>query len=931
MQRPLKAQPVLLLAAALAAFGTTALQPAGAETATLVADVHPGPPAPAEVPVPRTFMPLPGGSAFFVPDATPEAGSILWATDGTDAGTRALGTFGSPRFFGTLHGLAFFLAALPDDPSPFERLWRTDGTGAGTFSLSPAGLVLGVGSAGGRLLASYCTEEGDCGLYATDGSAAGTVLLAPGQFTDLTQTRGKEVYFFGADGNDIDSLWHTDGTPEGTRAVRHLRPTEGTWLLTAAGSRLFYKSGDSTSELWTSDGTARGTALVRNFFEPGPDFVPRINRYLKPTAEGQVTFVAARAGLPAANLWRSDGTRRGTVPLTAFQGTSSVDGLRDDQIAVLGRRTLFVAYNGFSGARLWSSRGSLATTAPLVACPGGCPELLAGTALVPVGNRILFAARDADHGAELWASDGTEAGTRLLADLCPGACDAAPAGFTALAGRIWFRVTLDGIDHLARTDGTAAGTAILAPIPTAIGLDLATDGTGSHRVFFAGTDALDGAQPWVTDGTVAGTARVSVLPATAASSEPANLTALGGRLLFTAWDGTQTALWSADASGAAAVAGTAVPGKVGPAQVTAAGGRAFFVRDPGDGGAVQLWVTDGTAAGSSIVTLFPDRTLGDLHDFGGRLLFLATPAGDGERHIPSAWTSDGTAAGTVQLFTLPDDTLGVNGLTLLGAEIYLEVDRESGSDIVRSDGTAAGTRTLLRIADCCFGIDNSPVRFARAADAVYFTAFDEFYKTDSTAGGTMPALIPDADGTPPIVVTGGPFTLGGRVFVFGTAPDLDSDVLYRIDAGAGGDSPVPLAAAETFGLSEDPGPQTIVLGGAVFFRAWDPDHGTELWRTDGTPEGTRVLDLVPGPPSSDPQGLAAAGGRLYFSAGDGLHGRELWTSDGTAAGTRLVDDIASGAVSSAPMLMTPVGDRLYFTADDGFAGREPWSVAISPF
>ena len=922
------ARPALLLAAALA---LTA--PAGAETATLVADIHPGSPAPADVPVPRTFMPLAGGAAFFVPGTTPEAGSILWATDGTDAGTRALGTFQSPRFLGiTLHGLAFFLAISPDEPSGLENLWRTDGTAAGTFSLSsPAGLFLGAAAAGGRLLASYCAADAGCGLYALDGSAASAVLLATGFFTDLTAAaRGREVYFFATGaGGAIDGLWHSDGTPEGTRALRHLRPTDGTWLLTAAGSRLFYRSGDASNELWTSDGTAQGTALVRSFGEAGPDFLPRITQFLKPTGEGVITFVAAaRFGPLAANLWRSDGTRRGTFPLTSFQQTSAVGGLRAEQIAVLGPRTLFVADNGFSGSRLWSSRGSLATTAPLVACPGGCPELSAGTALAPVepvGKRVIFAARDADHGAELWTSDGTAAGTRLLADLCPGPCDAAPADFTALAGRIWFRVTLDGIDHLARTDGTADGTAILAPIPKATGLDLATDATGSHRVFFAGSDALDGAQPWVTDGTVAGTARVSVLPATAASSEPANLTALGNRLLFTAWDGTQTALWTADASGAAAVAGTAVAGKAGPAQVTAAAGRAFFVRDPGDGGAVQLWVTDGTAAGSSIVTRFPGRALGDLHDFGGRLLFLATPTGEAERHIPSAWASDGTAAGTVQLVTLPDDTLAVNSLTPLGAEIYLEVDRESGSNIVRSDGTAAGTRTVLT-EDCCFGIDNSPVRFVHAADAVYFTAFDQFFKTDGTAAGTGLALIPEADGEPPILVTGGPFTLGGRLFVFGIPNDVDSDLLYRIDAGPGGGSPVPLAAAGTYGLPDDSGPQPTPVGGAVFFRASDADHGTELWRTDGTPEGTRVLDLVPGPGSSDPQGLMAAGGRLYFSAWDGLHGRELWTSDGTAAGTRLADDIAPGAFSSAPSLLTPAGSRLYFTADDGFTGREPWSL-----
>jgi ELWxxDGT repeat protein len=585
-----------------------------------------------------------------------------------------------------------------------------------------------------------------------------------------------------------------------------------------------------------------------------------------------------------------------------------------------------VADNGISGPRLWSTRGSLDTTAPLAGCPGDCPELVAGTPLFPVGKRVIFAARDVDHGAELWTSDGTGAGTRRVTDLCPGPCDSSPAGFTSLAGRIWFRVTLDGADRLARTDGTAAGTAVLASIPTSFDLDLAADATQGRHVFFAGMDTLDGAQPWVTDGTPAGTARVSVLPAPAASSEPANLTALGGRLLFTAWDGTQSALWVADASGSGAsiMPGTAVAGKAGPANVTLAGGRAFFTLDRGDGSAAQLWRTDGTAAGTSVVADFPDRTLSDLHDFGGRLLFLATPTGDGERHIPSAWASDGTAAGTVQLFSLPDDTLAVVGLAPVGAEIYLEVDRESEDDIYRSDGTAAGTRPILKLG-CCSG--SRPPRFVRLGDTLYFAAFGELYRTDGTASGTTTVLALDENGNPPIFDPSFPFALGNAVFVFADSPDGDESSrpgLFRIDAR----QPTLLAPAGRANPF-DFDPQVTPLGGAVFFRAADPDHGTELWRTDGTPEGTRlVADLVPGPGSSDPQGLTAAGGRLYFSAWDELHGRELWTSDGTAAGTSLVDDVAPGAFSSAPLLLTPVGDRLFFTADDGLVGREPWSLAL---
>jgi len=919
VHRPAKIPCLLFLLLALAALG-----PAGAQTARLLADIHSGPPAPGERLAPEIFMPLTGGSAFFL-RATPEAASLLWATDGTDAGTRSLGTFVDPRPLGTLPGLAFFLAASPDEAERSYRLWRTDGTQDGTFPLTTALTSFSGGSAvvAGRLLATLClASTQECSLYLLDGSATGGVRLGRIPAYDFATARGN-VYFFAS--TRSFNLWRTDSTPRGTRAIRRLRPG-WTWLLTASGSRLFFMSGEESGELWTSDGTSGGTQLVRTFLESGHEFIPRVTNFLKATGDGEVTFVAARGSNFIPDLWRSDGTPRGTVRLTKFQEISGVKDLREDQIAVLGQSTLFVVDDGISGSRLWSSRGSLATTAPLVGCPGDCPELLAGTPLVPMGNRVLFAARDGE-GFGLWTSDGIAAGTRLLASPCPGGCEAGPTQLTPLAGRVWFRVTFGGTDHLARTDGTAAGTVVLAPIPTAAYLDLATDG---RRVFFAGTDPLDGAQPWVTDGTPGGTSRVSVLPGPAASSEPASLTSLGDRLLFTAWDGTQSALWVADASGSGAsiVPGTAVAGKAGPANVTAAGGRAFFTvsRDDRGDGSAQLWRSDGTAAGTAVVADFPGRSLSDLHDFGGRLLFLATPTGDAERHIPAAWASDGTAAGTVQLFSLPDDTLAVVGLAAVGAEIYLEVDRESEVDVYRSDGTAAGTRPILRLG-CCSG--SHPPRFVRLGDTVYFTAINGLYRTDGTASGTTTVLTLDADGNPPIFDPSFPFALGNAVFVFAYRPNGDEGsvpALFRIDAG----QPVLLASAGRAN-SFDFDPQVTLLGGAVFFRATDPDHGTELWRTDGTPQGTRlVADLVPGPGSSDPQGLTVAGGRLYFSAWDTYHGRELWTSDGTAAGTRLAGDVAPGAFSSAPRLLTPIAGILVFTADDGFTGREPWVLPLSP-
>ena len=102
----------------------------------------------------------------------------------------------------------------------------------------------------------------------------------------------------------------------------------------------------------------------------------------------------------------------------------------------------------------------------------------------------------------------------------------------------------------------------------------------------------------------------------------------------------------------------------------------------------------------------------------------------------------------------------------------------------------------------------------------------------------------------------------------------------------------------------------------LFFVANDIQHGTELWATDGTETGTRLVrDIYPGSPSSNPHFLTAFNDQLYFAANDGNFGEELWHSDGTEAGARMVSDLNLNQQSSAPHELTVDGkETLYFVA-----------------
>ncbi len=118
----------------------------------------------------------------------------------------------------------------------------------------------------------------------------------------------------------------------------------------------------------------------------------------------------------------------------------------------------------------------------------------------------------------------------------------------------------------------------------------------------------------------------------------------------------------------------------------------------------------------------------------------------------------------------------------------------------------------------------------------------------------------------------------------------------------------------------------IVFKDALYFSGLDQtSSGRELWRTDGTSEGTYLfLDIKPGPESSSPSNLVETGGLLFFVADDGVHGQELWVSDGTPEGTRLVVDAWAGRNGSAPSDIVVSGDRVFFTPWNDIVGRELW-------
>jgi ELWxxDGT repeat protein len=111
----------------------------------------------------------------------------------------------------------------------------------------------------------------------------------------------------------------------------------------------------------------------------------------------------------------------------------------------------------------------------------------------------------------------------------------------------------------------------------------------------------------------------------------------------------------------------------------------------------------------------------------------------------------------------------------------------------------------------------------------------------------------------------------------------------------------------------------------TYFLANDGNSGRELWRTDGTVNGTILLkDIFPGNQSSTPHNFFEINNKLYFIANNGINGKEIWETDGSTIGTKIVSIIENSVSDPNFSNFLIINNKAYFLATDFIVGMEVW-------
>jgi ELWxxDGT repeat protein len=562
------------------------------------------------------------------------------------------------------------------------------------------------------------------------------------------------------------------------------------------------------------------------------------------------------------------------------------------------------------------------------------------------GGLVYFSACTPEHGCELWRSDGSEAGTQLVKDIRPGANGSTPFAFGADANGTFVYFSADDGSHgreLWRSDGSASGTQLVADLVP--GLDgsrpQSIHPAGGNAVVFTAVSNALGRELYRSSGSSIELV-IDLLPGVGSgvannSGGVPDLVAVGGnRVVFAGAApgiGTEPFISDGTAAGTQLIRDIAAGGSSSPFDfVPTASGVAFIARTPADGD--ELYLSDFTSAGTQRVSQIAAGSGNGVRavlGLDGATIFLAGSNGSNGVE-PYAWNGSAIvqlaeiAAGSAS--SLSPNTARRNSAVSAGLLYFpANAGASSGEELWRSNGSAVGTVPVI---DLVPGSGSSEPRQMTPISNGAFTgvlfvsnlgsgsSIGTLHRSDGTAIGTVTLSVrKSTDPGTEMIVTG---SAGAQSALMSATDDIDAldRELWRSDTSLAGTTRVKdIASHQGSSLPSTP----VIADKRAWFAAYTPATGFELYVSQGNAASTAaVSDLRPGPASSLSQSDGVGEGRLegiglgellvYFADAPGV-GYELHVSNGSVAGTQLLADLSPGADSSFALAFARAGNRAF--------------------
>ncbi|CAM1370024.1 ELWxxDGT repeat protein [Tenacibaculum xiamenense] len=689
-------------------------------------------------------------------------------------------------------------------------------------------------------------------------------------------------YFTATDGNFNNfgrELWYSNGTSEGTMMIKDIKQGQNSSnpsSLLIVGNTLYFTADDGIhgSELWKSDGTETGTVMVKDIL---PNNSSSYNGPYNLIDYNGMLFFTATNDDDGYELWKSDGTEAGTIMIKDINPNGNGN---PSDLFVFNNSIYFIANDGINGTELWKSDGTEDGTTMVKDISQNYSGLNSGNQFLTLNGFFYFFANNETNGTELWKSDGTEDGTVIVKDIRVGSNSSANLLKGSSINNFIIFEANDGTNgtELWKSDGTESGTSMIKNINSTNFNSISYNNSYiayNNEVYFLADDNVHGTEIWKTNGTEDGTTLLKDINNgnSSISVEKFHLDQVNNKLLFftNSSNSSNRTLWVSDGSsnGTFELSNITDSNISGLEENFVTINNSTIVTGENETYGNELWITDGTIAGTSFFadlnysnSSFPSK----FTNVNGNLFFR----GRGKEYGNQLFKSDGTIEGTHIVkdinpgYSCIDDLSEIKEIN--GILYFSAIDGTHGYELWRSDGTSSGTFMVKDIRtgnQSSMQNHNHKQEFTVINDILYFNANDgvhgfELWKSDGTATGTF--MIKD-------ISTGGS-NYGSYAREF------------------------------------------VSLNNKVYFIAND-SSGTGLWTTDGTDSGTSKIITL-----NDMRVLKAVNNKLIIVAetsGTTYGPHDVWVSDGTASGTNHLQSFGDN-LDSDIRFTTILNDELYFVA-----------------